>query len=113
MFNHFDGSDSSTRRCPDACIAVIFFLNIFVATQEYEILNKNRVVVAVIVGTLDLQLPVQSVHIITKVESSNLAHGKVYSIYFHVIKFASDLRQVGGFLRILWFPPPIKLTAIK
>jgi hypothetical protein len=25
--------------------------------------------------------------------------------------FVSDLRQVGGFLRILQFPPPIKLTA--
>jgi hypothetical protein len=25
-----------------------------------------------------------------------------------MIKFVSDLRQVGGFL---WFPPPIKLTA--
>jgi hypothetical protein len=25
-----------------------------------------------------------------------------------VIKFVSDLRQVGGFLRALWFPPPIK-----
>ena len=23
----------------------------------------------------------------------------------------SDLRQVGGFFRVLWFPPPIKLTA--
>jgi hypothetical protein len=28
-----------------------------------------------------------------------------------VIKFVSDLRQVGGFLRVLRFPPPIKLTA--
>jgi hypothetical protein len=28
-----------------------------------------------------------------------------------VIKFVSDLRQVGGFLRVLQFPPPIKLTA--
>jgi hypothetical protein len=28
-----------------------------------------------------------------------------------VIKFVSDLRHVGGFLRILRFPPPIKLTA--
>jgi hypothetical protein len=28
----------------------------------------------------------------------------------HVIKFVSDLRQVGGFLMVLWFPPPIKLT---
>jgi hypothetical protein len=24
----------------------------------------------------------------------------------------SDLGQVGGLLRILWFPPPIKLTAM-
>ena len=28
----------------------------------------------------------------------------------YVIKFVSDLRQVGGFLRVLHFPPPIKLT---
>ena len=28
-----------------------------------------------------------------------------------VIKFVSDLRQVGGFLRAFRFPPPIKLTA--
>jgi hypothetical protein len=25
-----------------------------------------------------------------------------------VIKFVSDLQQVGGFLRVLLFPPPIK-----
>jgi hypothetical protein len=29
-----------------------------------------------------------------------------------VIKFVSDLRQIGGFLRVLWFPPPIKLTVM-
>ena len=29
----------------------------------------------------------------------------------NVIKFVSDLRQVGGFLWVLWFPQPIKLTA--
>ena len=28
-----------------------------------------------------------------------------------VIKFVSDLRHVSGFLRVLWFTPPIKLTA--
>ena len=28
-------------------------------------------------------------------------------------KFVSDLRQVDGFLRVLWFSPPIKLTAIR
>jgi hypothetical protein len=30
---------------------------------------------------------------------------------FYVIKFVSDLWHVGGFLRVLWYPPPIKLTA--
>ena len=25
-----------------------------------------------------------------------------------MIKFVSDLRQVGGFFWVLWFPPPIK-----
>jgi hypothetical protein len=34
--------------------------------------------------------------------------GEVYSIQHYMIKFASDLRQVGGFLRVLRFPPPIK-----
>ena len=51
----------------------------------------------------------QSVPITTDVVSSNLDQGEVYNIY--VIKFVSDLRQVGGFLWVLWFPPPIKLTA--
>jgi len=39
-------------------------------------------------------------------------HGEVYSIQHYVIKFVSDLRQVSGFLRVLLFPPPIKLTAM-
>ena len=30
----------------------------------------------------------------------------------YVIKFFSDMRQIGGFLRVLRFPPPIKLTAM-
>ena len=63
-----------------------------------------------IVWQLDLQLPVQSVPIITKVVSSNPVHGEVYSKQHYVIKFVSDLRQVGGFLRLLRFPPPIKLA---
>jgi hypothetical protein len=37
-------------------------------------------------------------------------HGKVYSIQHYVIKFVSDLRQVGGFLWVLRFPPSINLT---
>jgi len=65
----------------------------------------------VIVWWLDLQLPVQSVPITTNVVSSNPIHGKVYSIQHYVTKFVSDLRYVGDFLQVLWFPPPIKLTA--
>ena len=37
-------------------------------------------------------------------------HDEAYSIQHYGIKVVSDLRQVGNFLRILWFPPPIKLT---
>jgi hypothetical protein len=36
---------------------------------------------------------------------------EVYAIEHYVIKFVNDLRQVGGFLLVLRFPPPIKLTA--
>ena len=32
-------------------------------------------------------------------------------VQHYVIKFVSDLRQVGGFLRVVQFPPPIKLIA--
>jgi hypothetical protein len=46
---------------------------------------------------LDLQLPMQSVPITTKVVSLNPVHGKVYSVH-DVIKFVSDVRQVSGFL---------------
>jgi len=40
----------------------------------------------------------QSVPIITNVVSLNPAHGELYSIQHYVIKFVSDLQQVGGFL---------------
>ena len=60
---------------------------------------------------MDEQLPVQSVTITTKVVSSNPVHGEVYSIQNYLKKIVSDLPQVGGFLRVLWFPPPIKRTA--
>ena len=53
----------------------------------------------------------QSVTITTKVVSSNPVHGEAYSIQHFVIKFVSDLRQVGGFLGVLRFLPPIKLNA--
>ena len=52
-----------------------------------------------------------TVPIITNVCEFVPCSGEVYSIQHYVIKFVSDLLQVGGFLRVLWFPPPIKLTA--
>jgi hypothetical protein len=36
---------------------------------------------------------------------------EVYSIQHYMINFVSDLRQVGGFLRVLRIPPSIRLTA--
>jgi hypothetical protein len=75
------------------------------------LLTLHRAIVVVIVWYLDLHPPMQSVPITTKVVSLNPIHGEVYLIQHYVIKYVSDLRQVGGFLRVLWFPPPIKLTA--
>ena len=57
----------------------------------------------VIIWQLDLQLPVQSVPNTTTVMRSNPVHGEVCSIQHYVIKFVSDLQQVSGFLRVLWF----------
>ena len=42
----------------------------------------------------------QSVPITTNV-ISNHAHGEVYLMQHYVIKFVSDLHQVGSFLRVL------------
>jgi hypothetical protein len=51
---------------------------------------------------LDLQLPMQSVPIITPaVVSLNPPHGNLYSIQHYVIKFVSDLRQVDDFLQVI------------
>jgi hypothetical protein len=49
----------------------------------------------------------QSVPNTTNVVSLNPAQ----AIHHYVIKFVSDLRQVGDFLRTLRFPPQIKLKA--
>jgi hypothetical protein len=47
---------------------------------------------------------------------TNPVHGEwrgvIPAIQHYVIKFVSDLCQVGGFLRVLRFPSSIKLTAI-
>ena len=86
---------------------VICWTNIF-----YFVLMKwTSTYSGTVIWQLDLQLPMQSVPITTKVVSSNHAHGEVYSIQQYSIKYVSDLRQVGGFLQVLRFPPSIQLTA--
>jgi hypothetical protein len=67
----------------------------------WELLNiyENMCTLSV----LDLQLPLQSVLITTNVVSPITVR--------RVIKFVSDLWQIGGYLRVLRFLPPIKLTA--
>jgi len=58
------------------------------------------------VDSNEVQLPMTSVPITTKVVSSNFVMaGCSSSIQHYVIKF------VCGFFRVLRFPPPIKLTA--
>jgi hypothetical protein len=52
---------------------------------------------------LGLQRPVQSMLITSKVVSSNPAHSEVYSIQIYVIKFVTDLWQVGCYLQVLRF----------
>jgi hypothetical protein len=75
-------------------------------TFDY-ILHEGAVL---IVWYLDLQLPMPSVLIATNVVISNPVQARGTSIQHYVIKFVSDLWQVGGFLCVLRFPPPIKLT---
>jgi hypothetical protein len=48
---------------------------------------------------------------ITNIKNADMfVNGEMYSIQYYVIQFVSDLRQIDGYLRILRFPPPIKLT---
>ena len=62
---------------------------------------KNVQAVVVIVWQLDLQLPVQTVYIIT-----NVVRCTRYNIKCYMIKLVSDLRQDVVFLRVLRFSPP-------
>ena len=59
----------------------------------YNLQSNQEVVVVVIIWSLDLKLPVQSVSITIKVVSSNHVQDEVCSIQHYVIKFVSDLRH--------------------
>ena len=59
-----------------------------------------------------IQLPMKPVLIPTNIVSSNPADIEMYSIQHYVIKIVGDLdRSVVNFIRVLRFPPPIKLIA--
>ena len=83
-------------------------LPVYTFIRQTQILMGT--IVVMIVCLLDFQLPVQLMPITTKVVSSNPAHAEVYLIQHQLIKFVSVLRQVGDFLSVLQFSPPIKLT---
>jgi hypothetical protein len=87
---------------------VKFFLQIHFQTLPVSVSNTK--LKSKHVSFKYLQLPMQSVPITTKVVSLNPTNGKVYLIQHNVMKFVSDLWQVGSFLWVLRFPPPIKLT---
>ena len=73
----------------------------FILTSSITTENHRGPSWAVIVWQLDLQLLVQSVPTTTQViMCSTSVHGGVYSIQQYLITLVSDLRQVGGFLRV-------------
>ena len=80
-------------------------LNYYIATQIN--LSDHSGPDCMVVG-----FTVQSVPMTTKVVSSNPTYCEVYLLQLYVIMFVSDLWQVSGFLRVLRFPPPIKLITI-
>jgi hypothetical protein len=90
----------------------LMFVHLYnLAESKLNFLNLSYVFIAFFLqGPLDLQLYVQSVHISIKVVSSNPVRCSAYSIQHYVKKVVIDLRLVGGFLRVLRCPPPIKLT---
>ena len=96
------------------CISVIrsCVLVIYGHVYWYFLIYLNLcfgVVVVMSVWLLYVHLSVQSGYITTTVVGT---HGEKYSIQDFVIKFVSDLRQAGGFLRVIRFPPHIELTAM-
>jgi hypothetical protein len=69
------------------------------------LLSMSGTSLAVIVWLLDLQLSMQSVHITTKVVSSNPDDGEMYTMQHYVMQFVSDFSPDTPVY------PPINLTA--
>jgi hypothetical protein len=85
-----------------------FVIDRSISFQPKSLIHLCLHIVIVHITLYNLQLPMQSVPITTEVVSLNRDQARCTHI---VIKFVSDLRQIDGFLRVLRFLPPIKLTA--
>ena len=94
--------------CPPlAWLFLLYFIH------SYIICKKNIIVYIVAKYIVEIENNIYlKVFITTNIVSSNPVHGELYSIKHYVIKFVSDLRQVGGFLRVLGFPPKKMTTNI-
>ena len=95
----------SLKRIAEFCFVLS---DIYKNTKECEhLINMLVTHIYIIRGRRDrmvvgfTKLHMQSVPITTKVVSSNTVHGEVYLIQHYMIKFVSDLGQVGGFLVVL------------
>ena len=86
----------------------VSFTKVLIPEISYDLNEGRRGRDRMVVG---FTLFMQSVHITTKVVSLNPVNGEVHLIQHYVIKFVSDFRQVRSFLRVLRFPPPIKMTS--
>jgi hypothetical protein len=80
---------------------------------------ENRYYVFIIV-VINIMIIIQTITAVNRCRSCGrdrmvigftTAHVEVYSIQHYVIKCVSDLSQVGGFLQVLRYPPPIQLSA--
>jgi hypothetical protein len=78
--------------------------------MKIHILFAGAVVVVIVYGSFTTTYAISAYH--HEHFEFELCSGQVYSIQHYVIKFVSDLQQVSGFLWVLRFPPPIKLTAM-
>ena len=70
--------------------------------------NKHSEKILLFVGGLLSYLRYLCLFAYSGVQYLKYVHDEVYSILHYMIKFVSDLRQVGGFIRVLRFPPSNK-----
>ena len=96
---------SYPRNWKRGCFLIIRWYSVLlVLSKTWGGHDRDRIVV-------EFKLSVQSVPIISNITCSNPPRGEVFAMQLYLIKFVSDLRHVGGFLRVLRFPPSITRTS--